>query len=160
MDVPLAFLLITLLLSLMHQISERRHSGLRAADKDKQRSEASMQVSFSIHHTLILPQWYQHTQFYGRVVVCCPIVSESAVWTVHWCVNTYWPLWISRNTWGLQTRTLMRHYQVEEGSLCLHHLHLQRNFQVQAGSFKKKDNHNKKPNETVTHYENQQKVVP
>lgn len=55
MDVPLAFLLITLLLSLMHQISERRHSGLRAADKDKQRSEASMQGSFSIHHTLILP---------------------------------------------------------------------------------------------------------
>lgn len=56
MDVPLAFLLITLLLSLMHQISERRHSGLRAADKDKQRSEASMQGSFFIHHTLILPQ--------------------------------------------------------------------------------------------------------
>lgn len=93
----------------MHEISERRDSGLGAADGDMHKSEASINVG--------------------------PVGSETAAGAVEWRVGT--DSGIGRITSGPQTRTPMSHCQVGGGSLCLHHLHLQRNFQVQAGSHKK-----------------------
>lgn len=117
LSLPLAFLFITLLLCLMHQVSERGYSGLRAKNHKNMWLTCCKKSLQSLLHVIIA----QGTGLcWTKKQLKSPNKSKSS---------------INKNsiTSALQTGTLKSLLQVEEVSLCRHQLHPQRNWQAQAG---------------------------